>query len=193
KGRGYAPAERDEEKCLHDVAGFDPATGPTAAERAPTGYTRAFGEAMVDAGEENPQVVAVTAAMAGPTGLGAFGARWPGRLFDVGIGEQQAVTSAAGMAMGGLKPVVALYSTFFSRAFDQANLDVGLHGLPVVFALDRAGITGPAGASHHGVLDIALGLKVPGLTIFAPSSVQELRVMLRTAVELDGPASARYA
>jgi 1-deoxy-D-xylulose-5-phosphate synthase len=137
-------------------------------------------------------VVAITAAMPGPTGLLPFEARWPDRFFDVGIAEQTAVTSAAGMAMAGLRPVVAVYSTFFSRAFDQANLDVGMHGLPVVFALDRAGITGPDGASHHGVLDMALCLKVPGMTIFAPSSIQELRVMLRSAVELEGPAAVRY-
>ncbi|TMK52045.1 MAG: 1-deoxy-D-xylulose-5-phosphate synthase [Actinobacteria bacterium] len=192
KGRGYAPAECDHEKCLHDVAGFDPVAGPTMAQQAPTGYTRAFGDAMVDIGEENPQVVAITAAMGGPTGLRAFGARWPRRLFDVGIGEQQAVTSAAGMAMGGLRPVVALYSTFFSRAFDQANLDVGLHGLPVVFALDRAGITGDDGPSHHGILDLSLCLKIAGLTILAPSTPHELAVMLRTALELDGPAAIRY-
>ncbi|HEY2666305.1 MAG TPA: 1-deoxy-D-xylulose-5-phosphate synthase [Actinomycetota bacterium] len=192
KGRGYAPAECDDEKCLHDVAGFDPAAGPTVAQQAPTGYTRTFSDAMVAIGEENPQVVAITAAMAGPTGLRAFGARWPRRLFDVGIGEQQAVTSAAGMAMGGLRPVVALYSTFFSRAFDQANLDVGLHGLPVVFALDRAGITGDDGPSHHGILDLSLCLKIAGLTILAPSTPQELAVMLRTALELDGPAAIRY-
>jgi 1-deoxy-D-xylulose-5-phosphate synthase len=192
KGRGYAPAECDDEKCLHDVAAFDPVAGPTMAQQAPTGYTRTFGEAMVDIGEENPQVVAITAAMAGPTGLRAFGARWPRRLFDVGIGEQQAVTSAAGMAMGGLRPVVALYSTFFSRAFDQANLDVGLHRLPVVFALDRAGITGDDGPSHHGILDLSLCLKIAGLTILAPSTPHELAVMLRTALELDGPAAIRY-
>jgi 1-deoxy-D-xylulose-5-phosphate synthase len=162
------------------------------AQQAPTGYTATFSEAMVDIGEENPQVVAITAAMAGPTGLRAFGARWPRRLFDVGIGEQQAVTSAAGMAMGGLRPVVALYSTFFSRAFDQANLDVGLHQLPVVFALDRAGITGDDGPSHHGILDLSLSLKIAGLTILAPSTPQELAVMLRTALELDGPAAIRY-
>jgi 1-deoxy-D-xylulose-5-phosphate synthase len=192
KGRGYAPAELDDEKRLHDVAGFDPAAGPTTAERAPTGYTRAFGEAMVDAGKENPRVVAVTAAMGGPTGLRAFGARWPKRLFDVGIGEQQAVTSAAGMAIGGLRPVVALYSTFFSRAFDQANLDVGLHGLPVVFALDRAGITGEDGPSHHGILDLSLCLKIAGLTILAPSTPRELAVMLRSALDLDGPSAIRY-
>ncbi|HYR62976.1 MAG TPA: 1-deoxy-D-xylulose-5-phosphate synthase [Actinomycetota bacterium] len=192
KGRGYSPAERDEEKCLHDVAAFDPAAGPTVAERALAGYTRAFSEAMVGIGEQDPRVVAITAAMAGPTGLRAFGARWPRRLFDVGIGEQQAVTSAAGMAMGGLKPVVALYSTFFSRAFDQANLDVGLHGLPVVFALDRAGITGDDGPSHHGILDLSLCLKIAGLTILAPSTTGELAVMLRTALELEGPAAIRY-
>jgi 1-deoxy-D-xylulose-5-phosphate synthase len=192
KGRGYAPAEHDDEKCLHDVSAFDPVAGPTAAERAPRGYSRAFGEAMLDVGEERPEVVAVTAAMAGPTGLLAFGARWPRRLFDVGIGEQQAVTSAAGMAMGGLRPVVALYSTFFSRAFDQANLDVGLHRLPVVFALDRAGITGDDGPSHHGILDISLCLKIAGLTILAPSSPSELAIMLRTALDLDGPAAIRY-
>jgi 1-deoxy-D-xylulose-5-phosphate synthase len=130
--------------------------------------------------------------MPGSTGLLPFGDRWPDRLFDVGIAEQTAVTSAAGMAMGGLRPVVAIYSTFFSRAFDQANLDVGLHGLPVVFALDRAGITGDNGPSHHGVLDLSLCLRIPGMTVFAPSSAQELGAMLDTALELSGPASIRY-
>jgi 1-deoxy-D-xylulose-5-phosphate synthase len=192
KGRGYAPAEGDDEKCLHDAPVFDPAVGPTAAERAPKGYTQAFNEAMLEIGEEFPQVVALTAAMPGPTGLLPFQARWPDRFFDVGIAEQHAVTSAAGMAMGGLRPVVALYSTFFSRAFDQANLDVGLHRLPVVFALDRAGITGDDGPSHHGVLDLALCLRIVGMTIFAPSSTAELGVMLRTALDLEAPAAIRY-
>ena len=190
KGRGYAPAEDDDEKCLHDAPVFDPATGPP--EWVPTGYTQAFNEAMLEIGEAFPQVVAITAAMPGPTGLLPFQARWPERFFDVGIAEQTAVTSAAGMAMAGLRPVVAVYSTFFSRAFDQANLDVGLHGLPVVFALDRAGITGPDGPSHHGLLDMALCLKIPGMTVFAPSSIQELRVMLPSAIELQGPAAVRY-
>jgi 1-deoxy-D-xylulose-5-phosphate synthase len=192
KGRGYAPAEDDDEKCLHDAPVFDPAVGPTEAQRAPKGYTQAFNEAMLDIGEDFPQVVAITAAMPGPTGLLPFQARWPDRFFDVGIAEGHAVTSAAGMAMGGLRPVVAVYSTFFSRAFDQANLDVGLHGLPVVFALDRAGITGDDGASHHGVLDMALCLRIPGITILAPSSNAEVGVMLRTALDLDGPSAIRY-
>jgi 1-deoxy-D-xylulose-5-phosphate synthase len=192
KGRGYAPAEDDDEKCLHDAIVFDPAVGPGAEQHVLRGYTQAFNEAMLEAGERHPNMVAITAAMPGPTGLLPFAARWPDRFFDVGIAEQTAVTSAAGMAMGGLRPVVAVYSTFFSRAFDQANLDVALHGLPVVFALDRAGITGPDGPSHHGVLDMALCLRIPGLTIFAPSSAQELPVMLETALELSGPSSIRY-
>ncbi|HMK98106.1 MAG TPA: 1-deoxy-D-xylulose-5-phosphate synthase [Acidimicrobiales bacterium] len=192
KGRGYKPAEEDEEKCLHDAASFDPAVGPTASSRALKGYTLAFSEAMLELGEERPELVGVTAAMPGPTGLLPFQDRWPERFFDVGIAEQAAVTSAAGMAMGGLRPVVAVYSTFFSRAFDQANLDVGLHGLPVVFALDRAGITGDDGPSHHGILDMALCLKIPGMTIFAPSSAEELKVMLATALELSGPAVVRF-
>ena len=192
KGRGYGPAEQDEEKHLHDAGSFDPATGPTASSRALTGYTLAFSEAIAELAEGRDEVVAITAAMPGPTGLLPFEQRWPDRFFDVGIAEQAAVTSAAGMAMGGLRPVVAVYSTFFSRAFDQANLDVGLHGLPVVFALDRAGITGDDGPSHHGILDMALCLNIPGMTIFAPSSAQELKVMLGTALELSGPAVVRY-
>ncbi len=192
KGRGYGPAETDDEKCLHDAPVFDPALGPSEASRALKGYTQAFNEAILDAGERDPAVVAITAAMPGPTGLLPFSTRWPDRFFDVGIAEQTAVTSAAGMAMGGLRPVVAVYSTFLSRAFDQANLDVGLHGQPVVFALDRAGITGDDGSSHHGVLDLALCLRIPGMTVFAPSSAQELKVMLDTALGLSGPASIRY-
>jgi 1-deoxy-D-xylulose-5-phosphate synthase len=192
KGRGYKPAEEDEEKCLHDAGSFDPAVGPTESSRALTGYTLAFSEAMMELGEEREELVAITAAMPGPTGLIPFEKRWPDRFFDVGIAEQAAVTSAAGMAMAGLRPVVAVYSTFLSRAFDQLNMDVGLHGLPVVFALDRAGITGDDGPSHHGILDLALCLKIPGVTVFAPSSAQELKTMLGTALGLSGPAVVRY-
>src|SRR5579875_1327414 len=192
KGRGYGPAESDDENCWHDAKVFDPAVGPSQASRAPKGYTQAFSEAMLSLGERRPEVVAITAAMPGSTGLLPFQQRWPDRFFDVGIAEQTAVTSAAGMAMGGLRPVVAVYSTFFSRAFDQANLDVGLHGLPVVFALPSAGITGDNGPSHHGVLDLALCLRIPGITVFAPSSAQELKAQLDTALELSGPSAIRY-
>ena len=144
-------------------------------------------------GDLRPELVAITAAMPGSTGLLPFQERFPDRFVDVGIAEQHAVTAAAGMAMGGLRPVVAVYSTFLSRAFDQTNLDVGLHGQPVVLCLDRAGITGPNGASHHGVLDLVLLSKVPGMTIFAPSSYQELQGMLHDALDLcDGPAAIRW-
>jgi 1-deoxy-D-xylulose-5-phosphate synthase len=192
KGRGYPPAEDDDEKNLHDAPVFDPALGPPLGWSAPKGYTQAFTEELLEIAHDHPQVVAITAAMPGPTGLLPFQNRFPDRFFDVGIAEQHAVTSAAGMAMVGLRPVVAVYSTFFTRAFDQAMYDVGLHQMPVVFAMDRAGITGPDGPSHHGVLDLALCLKIPGLTVFAPSSAQELKVQLRTAVDLEGPASIRY-
>ena len=130
--------------------------------------------------------------MPGPTGLLAFQQRFPDRCFDVGIAEQHEVTAAAGMAMGGRKPVVAVYSTFFSRAFDQANLDVGLHGAPVVFVLDRAGITGDDGPSHHGILDLALSLAIPGMTVFAPSAAEEVGPMLATALTLPGPSTIRF-
>lgn len=191
KGRGYKPAEEDDEKKLHDVKVFDYEVGPVLGLK--TGdYTEAFSEALVEIGEQFPQVHAITAAMPGPTGLIPFQQRFPNRFHDVGIAEQHATTAAAGMAMGGLRPVVAVYSTFFTRAMDQATYDVGLHGLPVVFALDRAGITGDNGASHHGVLDLKLTMSVPGMTVFAPSSAQELQAMLRTAVDLDGPCSIRF-
>ena len=130
--------------------------------------------------------------MAGPTGLRPFQDRWPERFLDVGIAEQHAVTAAAGLALGGLRPVVAIYSTFLTRALDQINLDVGLHRLPVVLCVDRAGITGDDGPSHHGVLDMALLSKVPGMTILAPSSAQELQVMLDDALRVDGPVAIRY-
>jgi len=191
KGRGYKPAEDDDEKCLHDTPVFDPVTGPPPS--MPAGYTQAFADAIVAAGAANPNIVAVSAAMVGPVGLIPFQTRHPDRLLDVGIAEQHAVTAAAGMAMAGLRPVVAIYSTFLTRAFDQINLDVGLHGLPVVFAIDRAGITGDDGPSHHGVLDLALLSKVPGMTVFAPSSAQEVDVMLTEALSItDGPCAIRY-
>ena len=168
KGRGYPPAEDDDEKHLHDAPVFDPAVGPPKA--VPTGYTQVFAEAMIKEAEHEPRLVAITAAMPGPTGLLPFQARFPDRFFDVGIAEQHAVTGAAGMAMGGLRPVVAIYSTFLNRAWDQVVYDVALHRLPVIFCLDRAGVTGDDGASHHGIYDMALLAKVPGMRILAPSS-----------------------
>ena len=192
KGRGYPPAEDDDEKHLHDAPVFDPLTGPPKA--VPTGYTQAFAEAIIKEAEADDRIVAITAAMAGPTGLLPFQARFPDRFFDVGIAEQHAVTGAAGMAMGGLRPIVAIYSPFLNRAWDQIVYDVALHRLPVVFCIDRAGITGPDGASAHGVYDMALLSKVPGIRVLAPSSAQELQQMLKDAMDLadGGPVAIRY-
>ena len=183
KGRGYAPAENDPIKRLHDMS-----------DAKPGSYTAAFTDAIVKEADHRPDVVAITAAMPDSTGLLPFKDRFPDRFLDVGIAEQHAVTAAAGMAMGGLRPVFAVYSTFLTRAFDQVNLDVGLHGQPVVFCIDRAGITGDDGASHHGVLDMVLCSKVPGMTIFAPSSYREIGIMLHDALELctEGPAAIRW-
>jgi 1-deoxy-D-xylulose-5-phosphate synthase len=172
--------------------GSTPDTEITTSPRHPATYTEAFSQAILQAAQDDERVVALTAAMPGPTGLLAFQTRFSDRFFDVGIAEQHEVTSAAGMAMGGLRPVVAVYSTFFSRAFDQANLDVGLHRAPVVFVLDRAGITGDDGPSHHGILDLALALAIPGMTVFAPSAAEEIAPMLRTALALPGPSTIRF-
>jgi len=193
KGRGYSHAEDDSEKHLHDAPTFDLAVGPPKA--VSTGYTQAFSEAIVKEAEADDRLVAITAAMPGPTGLIPFQERFPDRFFDVGIAEQHAVTGAAGMAMGGLRPIVAVYSTFLNRAWDQVVYDVALHRLPVIFCIDRAGITGPDGASHHGIYDMALMSKVPGMRVLAPSSAQELAQMLHDAVELveAGPIVIRYA
>ncbi|HTX62701.1 MAG TPA: 1-deoxy-D-xylulose-5-phosphate synthase [Acidimicrobiales bacterium] len=194
KGRDYAPAELDGEKCLHDVSPFHVATGePRVPKGSVPSYTDAFGQAILDEAAARPELVAVTAAMTGPTGLLPFAERYGDRLIDVGIAEQHAVTLAAGMAMGGLRPVVAVYSTFLNRAWDQVVHDVGLHHLPVVFCLDRAGVTGDDGPSHHGIFDLALLTKVPGMTVLAPSSYEEVAVMLHEALEhLDGPVAIRW-
>ena len=186
KGKGFAPATEDSLK-MHDFK--LPAKG---VDSAPTPFTRVFSDTLVELGAEDDRVVAITAAMAGPTGLLPFAERFPDRFLDVGIAEQHAVTAAAGMAMGGLRPIVAIYSTFFSRAFDQANLDVGLLNLPVVFVFDRAGITGDDGPSHHGILDMALCLAIPNMTVFAPSTTDEIPGMLRSALALNAPAAIRF-
>jgi 1-deoxy-D-xylulose-5-phosphate synthase len=191
KGRGFPPAEDDDDKCLHDVAPFQPRRyAPPARTRLR--YTDVFSEALVRAAARDPRIVAITAAMPSSTGLRPFAEAFPDRLFDVGIAEQHAVTAAAGMAMGGLRPVVAIYSSFLTRALDQVNLDVGLHRLPVVLCVDRAGITGPDGPSHHGVLDLALLGRVPGMTVFAPSSGAELEVMLTEALATNAPCALRW-
>jgi 1-deoxy-D-xylulose-5-phosphate synthase len=195
KGRGYAPAEEDDIQRLHDfkVSAAPLTSGGAGDTPLPvTTFTDAFTRSLLRQAESDSRIVALTAAMAGPTGLLPFEARFPERFVDVGIAEQHAVTAAAGMAMAGMRPVVAVYSTFFSRAFDQANLDVGLHQLPVVMVLDRAGITGDDGPSHHGVLDMALALSIPGMTVFAPSSAPEVEVMLAEALTLDGPSVIRF-
>ncbi|HUX05215.1 MAG TPA: 1-deoxy-D-xylulose-5-phosphate synthase [Acidimicrobiales bacterium] len=188
KGRGYAPATSDDLR-MHDYK-LPPKLNDE--EVPPQSYTEAFASALVTLADLDDRIVAITAAMAGPTGLLRFQDRFPERFFDVGIAEQHAVTAAAGMAMGGMKPVVAVYSTFFSRAFDQAHLDVGLLNLPVVFVFDRAGITGDDGPSHHGLLDIALCLAIPNMTIFAPSSAEEIPGMLATALSMSTPTALRF-
>ena len=192
KGRGYSPAEDDDEKHLHDAPVFDPINGPPKS--VPTGYTEAFADTITKLAELDSRIVAITAAMPGPTGLIQFQEHFPDRFFDVGIAEQHAVTAAAGMAMGGMRPVVALYSTFLNRAWDQVVYDVAMHRLPVIFCLDRAGITGDDGPSHHGVYDMALLSKVPGMRVLAPSSTQELQQMLNDAISLadTGPVAIRY-
>jgi 1-deoxy-D-xylulose-5-phosphate synthase len=187
KGRGYEPAMTDDLK-MHDYK----LPAAHAKNVSSLSYTEVFSNALVDVASQDDRVVAITAAMAGPTGLLDFESRFPDRFFDVGIAEQHAVTAAAGMAMGGLKPIVAVYSTFFARAFDQANLDVGLLNLPVVFVFKSAGITGDDGPSHHGLLDIALCLAIPNMTVFAPSSAEELSIMLKTALSMSSPTAIRY-
>jgi 1-deoxy-D-xylulose-5-phosphate synthase len=190
KGHGYAPAVGDEVDKFHGVSSFDASSGRFSTK--PAAWTDVFGEALLEAAEADERIVAITAAMASSTGLLPFAARFPERFFDVGIAEQHAVTFAAGLAMQGLRPVVCIYSTFLQRAFDQVACDVALHRLPVTFVLDRAGITGDDGASHHGMLDLAYLRLIPGMVVSAPSSPDELRRLVATAIAHDGPFAIRY-
>ena len=192
KGRGYGPAEADEIDHLHGVSAFDVLTAKPLSRKL--SYTDVFGEALVDEAEREPRLIAITAAMGSSAGLTPFAERFPDRFFDVGIAEQHAVTFAAGLAMAGLRPVVVIYSTFLQRALDQVMMDVCLHRLPVTFVLDRAGITGDDGPSHHGVFDMTFLRAMPGLTLAAPSDPQELRDLLHTAIarEPDGPFAIRF-
>jgi 1-deoxy-D-xylulose-5-phosphate synthase len=194
KGYGYQPAVDDEADRLHSVAPVtDPVTGKPITPSA-RGWTGVLGEEMVAIGADRPDVVAITAAMLQPVGLLAFSQAYPDRTYDVGIAEQHAVTSAAGLAMGGMHPVVCLYATFLNRAFDQTLMDVALHRLPVTFVLDRAGVTGDDGASHNGMWDLSLLQLVPGLRVAAPRDGATLREELREAVAVDdGPTAVRFA
>jgi 1-deoxy-D-xylulose-5-phosphate synthase len=192
KGCGFPPAEADLEDCLHGPGPFDAATGQQHRPAGPS-WTSVFAEELLAIGDERPDVVALTAAMLHPTGLAKFAAAFPNRVYDVGIAEQHAVTSAAGLALGGLHPVVAVYATFLNRAFDQVLMDVALHRLPVTFALDRAGVTGDDGPSHNGMWDLSILHLVPGLRIAAPRDGTRLRELLRQAIAVgDGPTVLRY-
>ncbi len=192
KGAGYEPAEREPER-FHGVGPYDPATGKARPKNtcAPT-YTEVFGSALVEEAKANPDIVAITAAMEGGTGLKEFRRLFPDRFIDVGIAEEQAVGMASGLATAGKKPVVALYSTFLQRAIDQTVVDVSLPNLDVVFAIDRAGIVGDDGPTHHGVFDIAYLRMIPNMRVLAPSDEAELVHALHTALDLSGPVAIRY-
>lgn len=192
KGRGHKPAVADEAEKFHAVGVVDPETGTPLAKSA-TSWTSVFADELIALGRTRKDIVAITAAMLGPTGLDKFEKEFPERTIDVGIAEQHAVTSAAGLAYAGMHPVVAVYSTFLNRAFDQLLLDVALHKAGVTFVLDRAGITGDDGPSHHGIWDLALTGIVPTLHVAAPRDAERLRETLREAVEIsDAPSLIRF-
>lgn len=192
KGRGYPPAEKNPSR-FHGVEPFDVATGKSRKEKIYPGYTDVFSKELCRLAEKNPRVVALTAAMPDGTGLKAFERRYPDRFFDVGIAEQHAVTSAAGMAAAGLKPVVAVYSSFLQRGYDQMLHDVCIQNLPVVFALDRAGIVGSDGETHQGIFDLSYLTSIPNMSVLAPKNLWELRRDLVFAIEeYEGPIAIRY-
>ncbi len=192
KGKGFDPAILNEADQFHAVGQINPETGESL-EAATSSWTKVFGSELVKIAEKNDQVVAITGAMLNPVGLGEFAKRFPDRVFDVGIAEQHAVTSAAGMAFGGLHPVVAIYATFMNRALDQVLMDVALHKEGVTFVLDRAGVTGPDGASHHGVWDLAIFQVVPNIRIAAPRDANLLRELLGEAVAIENaPTLVRF-
>ncbi|WP_084057234.1 1-deoxy-D-xylulose-5-phosphate synthase [Desulfacinum hydrothermale] len=193
KGKGYHPAECDP-ATFHGVGCFDVRTGesPSPTKGAPPSYTSVFGRCLVELAEKDPRIVAITAAMPQGTGLVPFSELYPSRFFDVGIAEQHAVTFAAGLAAEGYRPVVAVYSTFLQRAYDQVVHDVCLQNLPVVFAMDRGGLVGEDGPTHHGVFDLSYLRHLPNMTVMAPKDENELRRMLKTALEHRGPIALRY-
>ncbi len=191
KGRGYAPAENDLAELMHSTGKINPETGLPLKDAKP-GWTSVFSAELLKAGEERDDIVAITAAMAGPTGLSPFQQAFPERFFDVGIAEQHALTSAAGLALGGLHPVVAIYATFLNRAFDQLLMDVALLELPVTVVLDRAGVTGSDGASHNGVWDFALTGVVPGISVAAPRDGIQLAELFAEALDTPTPTVIRF-
>ncbi len=191
KGKGYEFAENNA-RAFHGIAGFDVADGSIERANGNTAYTRVFSETLCELAAQDERIVAITAAMPDGTGLAKFAEAYPGRFFDVGIAEEHAVTFAAGLAAGGLRPVVALYSTFLQRAYDQIIHDVCLQNLPVVFAIDRAGIVGEDGPTHHGAFDLCFLRHIPGMVIAAPKDTMELRDLLATALRHDGPIALRY-
>ena len=191
KGKGYKPAEENP-GVFHGVGLFDPDTGKVTETSAPPSYTTVFGETLCTLAKEDPKIVAISAAMPSGTGLNAFVRQFPERFYDVGIAEQHAVTFAAGLAFGGLKPVVAIYSTFYQRAYDQVLHDVCLQQANVVLAIDRAGVVGDDGPTHHGVFDISFFRIIPNLIFMAPKDENELRHMLYTALQHCGPVAVRY-
>lgn len=191
KGRGYKPAE-DDPRSFHGTGGFDVKTGKSEKKQKGPSYSAVFGDALCRAAENDDRIVAITAAMADGTGVECFNRRFPSRTFDVGLAEEHAVTFAAGLAAAGMKPVVAVYSTFLQRSYDQIIHDVALQGLPVVFALDRGGLVGDDGPTHHGVFDIAYMRQIPEMTVMAPADEADLQDMLVTALALEGPSSLRY-
>jgi 1-deoxy-D-xylulose-5-phosphate synthase len=193
KGKGYDPAMLHEDDQFHAVGQIDPTTGESLELNSGPSWTGVFADEIVSLAEQNSRIVGITGAMQKPVGLHKFAERFPDRVFDVGIAEQHAVASAAGMAYGGLHPVVAVYATFMNRAFDQVLMDVALHREGVTFVLDRAGVTGPDGASHHGMWDLAVFQVVPGIRIAAPRDADRLRELLREAVAVDdAPTMIRF-
>jgi 1-deoxy-D-xylulose-5-phosphate synthase len=193
KGRGYAPARNDEADQFHAVGQIDPLTGEARESSDTVSWTKVFSQELVHLADQNPRIVGITAAMLLPTGLNAMAAKYPDRVLDVGIAEQHAVTSAAGLAYGGMHPVVAVYATFINRAFDQVLMDVALHNAGVTFVLDRAGVTGPDGPSHHGMWDLAILQVVPHIRIAAPRDAKRLREELGEAVAIDdAPTVVRF-
>jgi 1-deoxy-D-xylulose-5-phosphate synthase len=194
KGNGFSAAEAHEEDRFHAVGKINATTGESLGGPSATKWTDVFSEELLRLGSIDERVVAITAAMTYPTGLHRFARAFPDRVFDVGIAEQHAVTSAAGLAMGGLHPVVAVYSTFLSRGFDQLLMDVALHRCGVTFALDRAGVTGPDGPSHHGMWDMSILQVVPGLHLTAPRDATRLRTALADSIAIaDSPSVIRYS